>query len=147
MKNMKRCYLDANFLIFLQDFDSSFYPKAEVILKKLIEEGFVLFISALVLDEFLMGSLRLSGKSAEQMKENLRLGLKTIFNIPNINLVNPPQDSEKHLKVVNLMAKFNLKPRDSYHLFIMLENKIKYLATFDSDFEKVFAAGIVKKFE
>lgn len=146
MKNMKKCYLDANFLVFLQDLNSPFYPQAEIILKKLIDEKFVIFTSSLALDEFLMGSLRLSGKSIKEMRINLRLGLKTIFKLPNFNLAVLPKDPEKHLKVINLMAKYNLKPRDAYHLFIMLENKIKYFATFDSDFKEIFKKGKIKKF-
>ncbi len=147
MKNMKRCYLDANFLIFLHDPGTPFYPKAETILKKLITEGFNLYASSLVFDEFLMGSLRLSGKSAAEMKENLKLGLKTIFKMPNFNLVSPPQDFQRHLQVVDLMTRFSLKPRDAYHLFIMQKNKIKFLATFDNDFDSVFKKGLVKKFD
>lgn len=143
---MKRCYLDANFLIFLHDPAADYYPKAEEILKKLITEGLALFASSLVLDEFLMGSLRLSGKSAAEMKENLKLGLRTIFKLPNFSLVNSPQDFRKHLQVVDLMVKFNLRPRDAYHLFIMKVNKIKYFATFDSDFGSVFKKGLIKKF-
>lgn len=146
MKNMKRCYLDANFLIFLHDPGTPFYSKAETILKKLIAEGFIIYASSLVLDEFLMGSLRLSGKSATEMKENLKLGLKTVFKMPNFNLVNPPQNFQRHLQVVDLMARFSLKPRDAYHLLIMKENKIKYFATFDNDFDNVFQKGLVKKF-
>lgn len=146
MKSMKKCYLDANFLIFLHDCGGQFYSQAEIILKNLITEGFILFASPLVLDEFLMGSLRLSGKSASEMKKNLKLGLKTIFKIPNFNLVSPPQDFQKHLRVVNFMAEFNLKPRDAYHLLTMRENKIKYFATFDNDFEQVFKTNLIKKF-
>ena len=144
MKNMKKCYLDANFLVFLQDRHSPLYLQAEAVLKILIEEGFALYTSALALDEFLMGSLRFSGKSAKEMKGNLKLGLKTIFRFPNFGLISPSENPEKHLKVVDLMAKFNLKPRDAYHLFIMLENKITYFATFDSDFNRVFKTGKIK---
>lgn len=143
---MKKCYLDANFLVFLQDSSSAFYPQAAKILQNLIDEKIVLFVSSLVLDEFLMGSLRLSGKGIKDMKSNLRLGLKSIFKLPNFNLTTLPSDPEKHLKVINLMAKWHLKPRDAYHLFIMLENRIKYLATFDHDFDSVFRKGLVKKF-
>lgn len=44
------------------------------------------------------------------------------------------------------MYKYNLRSRDAYHLFIMVENKVKFFATFDADFDKVFTKGKVKKF-
>lgn len=45
------------------------------------------------------------------------------------------------------MEKFVLKPRDAYHLLTMKENRIRFFATFDKDFELVFRKGVVLEFD
>lgn len=146
MKDMKRCYLDANLLFYWQDPKSPFNQTATDIVERLVQGKYFVFISSLVLDEYLYTSLRFSGKSKIEMKDNLKLSLKKVLKIPTLQLINPSLDEKKHLKVIDLIAKYNLHPRDAYHLFIMLENKVKSLATFDNDFDKVFKKGVIKKF-
>lgn len=146
MKSMINCYLDANVLIFLQDRKSPFNNQARLVVKQLILKKAEIFTSSLALDEFLQGNLRFSHKSRQAMRGQLKNGLKRIFSLPQFRLVNPPVDPKTHLKVVDMVAKYNLRPRDAYHLLIMKENKINYFATFDSDFDNVFQKGLVKKF-
>lgn len=143
---MKKCYLDANLLFYWQDPKSPFNTVANDIINRLVEKEYLLFLSSLVLDEYLYTCLRFSGKSKKDMKNSLKLSMRRLIKIPHLQLINPPLDEKKHLRVVDLIAKYNLRPRDAYHLFIMMENKIKFLTTFDSDFEKVFASGVVKHF-
>lgn len=50
---MQKCYLDSNILISLKDETSFFHNQAKDLLKKLITNSFKLYISPLVLDEFL----------------------------------------------------------------------------------------------
>lgn len=145
-KAIKNCYIDANILIFLQNKKSLNHQKTRLLFNKLLEEGYKVYISSLVIDEYLYNIYRLlAGDKLDKLKM-LKLNLKKVFKIPGIELVNPSPEVKKHDKVINLMAKYNLHPRDAYHLFIMLENRIKYLATFDNDFDSVFKKGLVKKF-
>lgn len=146
MKSMTRCYLDSNILFYFQDKKSPFHNQVQELIGKLILQKTELLTSPLTLDEFLQGSLRFSGRSKQEMRNELKRSLKKIFSLPKFQLINPPVDRGRHLKVVNLIAKFNLRPRDAYHLFTMLENKIQYLATFDNDFEQVFNKGMIKRF-
>ncbi len=146
-KVIKNCYLDTNILIFLQDKTSKFHQKTQLLFNKLIEEEYQIYISSLILDEYLYNLYRLlAGERADKLKI-LNSSLKKIFKIPHIGLINPTLEAKNHLKIINLMKQYNLKPRDAYHLFIMKENKIKYLATFDHDFDQVFEKGSIKKFE
>lgn len=142
---MKTCYLDANVLFCLQDSQSLFHQIAKSVVEKLIEEDYKLAISSLCLDEYLHTSLRFSGKSKQEMASSLRSSLRKIFTLPGLMFVNPPVEKKKHIKVVGLVTKHNLKPRDAYHLFIIRENRIKYFATFDADFDEVFKKGWLKK--
>lgn len=135
---MKTCYLDANVLYFFQDSQSLFHQKAEDMMRQLVEGGYILAISSLCLDEYLHTVLRFSGKSRQEMAGSLKSSLRKMFKLPGLILINPPQEKNKHIKVVGLIAKHDLRPRDAYHLFIMIHHKIRYFATFDTDFERVF---------
>lgn len=146
MKGMKKCYLDANTLFYWQDSASPSNQDAKEIIEKLIGGRYQLFVSPLVLDEFIHNSVRFSGKRIIEIKKSLSISLRKIFSLPRLQLVNPPLLPKAHFKVIYLMAKYNLHARDAYHLFILKENKIKYLATFDRDFEEIFTKGILKKF-
>lgn len=146
MKDMKKCYLDANTLLYWQDSFAPFNQEAKKLIEKLIEKGYQLFFSPLILDEYIHNSVRFSGKRIAEAKKGLNRSLKRIFSLPKLQLVNPPLLPQAHLKVVYFMAKYNLHARDAYHLFIMKENKIKYFATFDNDFDSVFAKRILRKF-
>lgn len=146
-KVTKSCYVDTNLLIFLQNKHSARYQETRLIFKKLIEKEYDLYISSLIIDEYLYNTYRLLSGNRQNKLKVLKSNLRRILKIPKIKLINPSLEEKKHLQVVNLMAKYNLDSRDAYHLFIMLGNKIKYLATFDSDFDKVFATGIIKSFK
>ncbi|KKR80529.1 MAG: PilT protein domain protein [Candidatus Daviesbacteria bacterium GW2011_GWA1_41_61] len=141
------CYLDTNILLYYQDWQSPFYQQTQEMISKLIKGGLDLIISPLVLDEYIYNTFTSSYKAEKEKIKMITLSLREILKLPGIKIFNPPLEVKKQLKVLKLMEKFGLKPRDAYHLLITLENKIKYLATFDSDFEKVFALGRVKKFE
>ena len=145
MSSTKTCYLDTNILIFYKDTSSDQHNQAISIIEKLVADNFTLFTSSLALDEFLFTALYyLRKKKAKDVRSELKDLLSSILEIPNLEIVNPSTDKDQQIKVVDLIADFSLRPRDAYHLLIALENKIQYLATFDSDFDKVFKTKIVK---
>lgn len=143
---MKKCYLDANFLLSYQDTRSVFHAAAIELVQKLIDGRFKLFTSSLALDEYIHNTIRFSGKSLKLLKPDLSVSLREIFSLPDLELINPTLELKKHLEILELMEEYGLRARDAYHIFLILENGIGYLATFDSDFKKVFASGKVKKF-
>lgn len=142
---MKRCYFDANLLLYYQNQTSTFNGAATQIVKKLIEEDCDIVLSPLTLDEYIHNTIRFSGKLFRQIKSDLHESLLVILSLPNLKLFNPSLKHRNHLKILDLMDEYGLRVSDAYHLLIMLENKIKYFATFDSDFDKVFASGRIKK--
>lgn len=143
---MNSCYLDANFLIYLDDYKSPFHNQTKSIFKRLLFKKYTLVLTPLILDEYLYNSLKLSVKPRSEAILALKRRIKNIFRLPGVKLLNPPLEFKKHFKVLNLMNKYNLRPRDAYHLLTMIENKVKYLATFDRDFKEVFQKGLVKQF-
>jgi len=145
MNNTKACYLDANILIFYKESSSDQHDQAVAIIEKLVADNFTLFVSPLALDEFLYTALHyLRKKRTKDVRSELKDLLLSILKLPNLEIVNPPIDKNKQLKVVDLIADFSLGPRDAYHLLVMKSHRIKYFFTFDSDFNKVFEARAVK---
>lgn len=142
---MKTCYLDANILTFLGNVHSPLYQKVADIINNLIQQEYQLVCSSLTLDEYFHTVMRFSKDPREEISRSLKKAFKKLLKL-NLKLINPSLDEKKHLKVIDLIIKYNLHARDAYHLFIMLENKVKFLATFDSDFDKVFETGKIKKF-
>lgn len=143
---MKKCYLDANVLLYFTNPRAEFHEQAIEIISSLLIREWMVFISALTLDEYFHNSLRFSQMSKEHALQDLKKGFGRIKRLKNLNLVHPPDELKKQTKALNMMAKYQLRSRDAYHLFIMRENKIKYFATFDNDFEGVFKKSLLKKF-
>lgn len=144
---MKRCYLDANLLLYFNNPDSPFHSQADSILSRLVREAEQLFLSPLTLDEYFHNTLRFTKLSRKEALKVLIKSFNKIVKLPNIYLINPNQNLNTHKRVLNFMAKYQLRARDAYHLFIMMDNKVKFLATFDNDFNRVFEGGRIKKFE
>lgn len=147
MSNLiKTCYLDANTLIYFKNEDSPFYSKTLSLIEYLVDDNYHLFISSLAIDEFLYGFKFHLGNKKIKKKDifiSLNKALLEILALPNLELINPPTEKNLQLKVVEMMKEFNLFPRDAYHLLMMIENKIKFFATFDNDFENVFKKKII----
>jgi len=144
INNIKKCYLDTNILIGFKHEDSIFYKRSKKLLKNLISESFTLYISPLVLDEFLFQIKLILQR--QQIYKLINEYLREILNIPKLKIINPPLSKQKQHQVLNYMEKYSLRPRDAYHLLIIKENKISHFATFDKDFKKVFKAKVIKKF-
>lgn len=136
---MKKCFLDSNLLIYYQDNSSSHHQASLKKLSRLVASGVQLYISPLVLDEFLYAvrSILLVQKAPQSFRQ-LERALSNLFQIPSLTLINPPLGEDEQLKVIDYMEKFNLKPRDAYHLLTIETNDLDSFATFDTDFKKVF---------
>lgn len=148
MNNTKsKCYLDSNFFVYYKDQNSTFHLQTVRIIKKLIPTNSQLYISSLVIDEFLHSlkrALIVDKTSTREVNKQLEEALQSILDLPHLEIINPPTDKIKNKAVLTLMKQFNLKPRDAYHLLIMKENGIEEFATFDNDFKKVFEKKILK---
>lgn len=136
---MKNCYLDSNVLIYFKTEDVKQHPLAVNCLNRLLKSQTNLYLSPLVLDEFLYVVFYLLKKDTGlQSFALLKKFLNDILMIPRLTILNPPADNTSQLKIISLMQKYSLKPRDAYHLLIMQTNHIDSFATFDTDFTKVF---------
>lgn len=142
---MKKCYLDSNILINFKNLQSSFHQKTKELLTELANSSYKLCISSLTLDEFLYQLQQiLLYQKKKNIFQRLSLALKSILDLPRLALVNPPVSKKKQSQIIEYMKKYGLRPRDAFHLLIMKENKIKFLATFDKDFKKAVKAGEIE---
>jgi len=144
---MKRCYLDVNLLLYYSNPDSSYHNQAVATISQLLSEDWKLYLSPLVLDEYFHNMIRFSRVSRKEALKDLKRSFSRIIKLPKLEIISSRLELKRQQKVINFMTKYQLRARDAYHLFIMLENKVKFLATFDSDFDKVFKSGKIKKFE
>ena len=140
-----KCYLDTNFLLYLTDPDSPFHQKAISVFECLVLKSTTLYISPLILDEFIYQFRKYilvrSGPKGVYIELDRVLG--DILSIPNLKIVNSPVLIRYQKEIIKFMEKFNLRPRDAYHLLTMRYNKVEYFLTFDNDFKKVFKAKLV----
>ena len=144
---MKKCYLDSNVLIYFKDSSSSHHRQSVDKLMSLLQKDFALFISVLVLDEFLyVFRYGLLKKKIKDPFIKLKDSIEEILELPNLTMLAAPIETSAQIKVVSFMEKYDLNPRDAYHLLTMSENKIDYFATFDNDFNQVFKSKILKLF-
>lgn len=143
-----KCYLDSNVLIYYKDQNSDHHQKAIKIIQKLTPDKYKIYISPLVIDEFIhifSHAVKLEKLTTDRTYAQLNKALNSILSFRHLEIVNPPTEKSKNKKVLGLMKDFKLHPRDAYHLLIMKENNIKEFATFDADFKKVFRDKCLKK--
>lgn len=146
IKCMTKCYLDSNFLIFFKNTSSPNFSLTGELLIKFRREEIPIFVSPLCLDEFVFQfgkHLRVAG--SKNFYSDQQQALKSILNLPNLSVINPPTHLNSQLEIINLMQTFSLQPRDAYHLLTMQANQIDGFATFDHDFDKVFKSKLLIK--
>ncbi|OGK17453.1 hypothetical protein A2774_00275 [Candidatus Roizmanbacteria bacterium RIFCSPHIGHO2_01_FULL_39_12c] len=144
---MKRCYLDANFLVYYKNRKSLQHKLVLAKLDKLIRNKVNVFISTLVIDEFiftLISNIKRKGVIGKNLND-IKKNLIEVLNLNFLNIAPTPIDKDSQLKVIDLMSEYNLKPRDAYHLLTIISNSIDTFATFDNDFKKVFSSKLLTK--
>jgi predicted nucleic acid-binding protein len=143
---MKKCYLDSNILVYWNNVLAPEHNSTVNLLARLRDEDSHFFVSPLVLDEFLHAVLlrtRLNNK--KDPYSLLKSALDDLLDLPGLEVINPPTDIDSQKKVIGFVRKYLLRPRDAYHLLIMIANDINSFATNDNDFEKVFATKVLEK--
>ncbi|MBI5393554.1 type II toxin-antitoxin system VapC family toxin [Candidatus Woesearchaeota archaeon] len=122
-------YLDANFFIYAL-FDQTIRGKnARKIQEDIINGKKKTVTSVLTIDEVMWVLLK------NQKKHLLRKVIEDIYSMPNLNILEVSPSIA--LKALDIMEKYSLKPRDSFHLAIMQQQNITVIISDDADFDKV----------
>lgn len=143
---MMKCYLDSNVLMYWQNDAALLHAKSTDIIEKLQRDKISIYISPLVIDEYIH-AMRVEARINKF--HNLHMVAKKALNdllaLPLLKIIPTPADIQSQKQMLILMETYSLHPRDAYHLLTMQANDIVGFATFDKDFEKVFAAKIIEK--
>ena len=121
-------YIDANFFVFANLIVDDKGDRARNILKQIIN-GKKAITSSLALDE-VMWVLVKNNKLTE-----LRKIIEEIYSIKNLEV--KEVSATTPLIALTFIEKYNLKPRDAFHLAIMENFNVKEILSDDSDFDKV----------
>lgn len=148
-----KVYLDANVLIAHQVKGHKYYQKAKDLISALWEEGESLVISSLTVDEWWFGLVTVLRQSPKMKAEpfsafapQVQKSIEAIFSWGNIELVSFQSSESEVFEVLRLIKRFNLRPRDAFHLRTMQQQDMHKIATFDQDFIKVTQDDLVEIF-
>lgn len=138
----KSIFLDTSFLVASQVVGHTFSKRTIDLRMRFINDDFTLYTSPLVFDEFWYVLLGLAKSINVSMASNdlyshLEKATKNILTFKNLNFVEIGDSKKELLKVIDIMKDFRLRPRDALIVAIMRKYKIKNLASFDSDFDRV----------
>jgi predicted nucleic acid-binding protein len=123
-------YVDTSFFIATQITNHPFHNEAVSILKKYINCPF--YFSLLTLDEIVFTLLNHRFKSFEIVD----IITKKIVSIKNTRLIAYQNNLKQIREYMDFWKDASLSPRDAMHVFLMKQNKIKTIATFDADFKR-----------
>jgi predicted nucleic acid-binding protein len=121
-------YLDANFFIFA-NFDQTTRGENARRLQEKIVSGMKATTSALALDEVMWVLLR-NGR-----KDVLREVIEDIYAMPNFSILDV--SSSVPLDALSITEKFDLRPRDAFHVAVMRSREITQIVSDDSDYDRV----------
>ncbi|MBU1088745.1 type II toxin-antitoxin system VapC family toxin [Patescibacteria group bacterium] len=125
-----KIYLDASFFVALQIKEHIFYQKAWKKINK--SQSIKIYFSLFTLDE----AIHVLKKYKLSKSKIIKIVKDKLINTNKSILISYKDDKKTSLKYLNLWQKYNLRPIDSVHLFLMKQHKIKTIATFDNDFIK-----------
>lgn len=121
-------YLDANFFIFAKLSTDTKGSRARNILNQIVS-GKRAITSSLALDEVMWIFIK------NKQINMLRPIIEEIYTIKNLEV--KEVSATTPLIALEFIEKYNLKPRDAFHLAIMESFNVKEIVSDDSDFDKV----------
>lgn len=121
-------YLDANFFIFANFSTDSKGNNARAILRQIIM-GKRAITTSLALDEVMWVLIK------NNKKIELREIIEEIYAIKNLEI--KEVSSNIPLRAIDFMEKYELKPRDAFHVALMENFNVNEIVSDDSDFDRV----------
>ncbi len=147
---MIKIMADTNvFLYYFFKIDESKLPLINNLLKESLHKKVQLMITTRILDELIFKSIILSSgldtkKLKSDKKKMKRYGyvIENIFNfIKDFNIEIKETKQSHYEKLKNCVEKYGLFPNNCLTLIAMNSLNLKYIATFDGDFDDTFAVN------
>ncbi len=145
----KSVFLDTSFLIASQVKGHEFLERTIKLRNEFLNENTKVLTSPLVLDEFwyvLTGLAKSADKSvnAEKVFEQIKHATRNIFTIDGLTLLDVDLTQKELLETLEIMHRYNLRPRDAMIVKLMIKSKLTYIASFDKDFDRI--GGITRMY-
>jgi hypothetical protein len=122
-------YLDANFFIFALLDTTEKGSRATEIHRSIAKGRQKAVTSPLAIDELMWVLIR-AGK-----KHLVRTAVEGVYATPNLDVL--PVSPTIPLTALDLLERYDLRPRDAFHAAIMKENKLTEIVTDDNDFDRI----------
>lgn len=141
---MKRAYLDSSFITCLFISGHTLHASALKCIAMLMADKYKLYISPLVLDESWWAifkeknKLGLAKSDITDCINDLNNSWETLVNYKVIKLIQLKNPINRGVnKTLDYIGKFNIHPRDSFHISIANDNKIIDIFVHDSNLLKI----------
>ncbi len=128
---MNKVFVDTNVLLYLTDKSSIYNHESRLILKNLKITNYLGVVNSYVINEYHYQICRRYSKK-EAMKITTEL-----LKLPSLEYNDIEFTKKDIIEITKISAKFNLKTFDAYHAYYCKKEKIKQIATFDSDFKNI----------
>ena len=127
----EKIFIDTNILLYLFEQPSTFQNFSKEILQSISIFNQIGVINSYVINEFHYNTIK-----AHRTK-NIESNIDKVFSIPNIQYKDIEFTKKDITEITKMSAKYNLKTFDAYHAYYCKKEKIKQIATFDSDFKNI----------
>jgi len=128
---MNKVFIDTNVLLYLIDKSSIFNLESEVLLASLPKVNSIGIINPYIINEFHYQTCKQYTKTDAIQITN------EILKLENIQYKDIEFTKTDVIKIAKISDKYNLKTFDAYHAYYCKKEKIKQMATFDSDFKNI----------
>jgi len=142
----KLVFLDTSFLIASQVSKHEFFERTKYLRRNFLLKQYKICTSSIVFDEFwyvLLGILKTQlGNDRNTIYNLIQKATENVLSMDGLNLINIDLNQKGLLSVLKIMYRFKLRPRDAIIIKLMKNAKIKHIASFDKDFDKI--SGILR---
>jgi len=148
-KSNDEVFLDSNFLISLQVTRHAFFARAGELVMRFKEEEMRLSLIPLVIDEFwyiIKGYIKTDfpDDSKEAVMRKLNKATRNVLSLDGLEITNASFARRDLLNTLEIMSKYDLRPRDALIIKSMEILGVKNIATFDTDFDRVKGINVIK---
>lgn len=128
---MSKVFIDANVIIYSRDSTAIYHRESQLIIKQIVQLKLQGVVSPWVINEVHYQMIKTIGyeKAAKRIND--------IFISPDIKLVDIALTLLDLKAIMRMSLKHHLKTFDAFHAYYCKKMKIKYIATFDSDFKRL----------
>lgn len=121
-------YLDADFIFALLD-KTEKAENTRSLQRDIVRGRYSAITSALALDEVMWVLVK------NKKDHLLRTAIEGVYSLPNLDVIGV--SPLVPMVALDMLERYKLKPRDSFHLAVMKESRVREILSDDEDFDRV----------